>query len=144
MNYVQLAWIIPALPLGAMLISFLVLRPLDLATRNRGQAHVGETVEPGAEHAADAADAPGLPGRPEGSVGARDIDTTQGAKGAGGALEHDAHAAVETADDDHGGGHGDHGSGPLTPWAMASSILGTAAVAAAFIWSLLILIQFLG
>ena len=32
MNYVQLAWIIPALPLGAMLISFLVLRPLDLAT----------------------------------------------------------------------------------------------------------------
>ncbi|MGZ6389000.1 MAG: NADH-quinone oxidoreductase subunit L [Ktedonobacterales bacterium] len=152
MNYVQLAWIIPALPLGAMLISFLVLRPLDLASRNRGHAHVAETVEPGAEHAAShtqqelestsrSAGAPGLPGGPEGPVGAHDIDTIQGAKGAGGALEHDAHA---TADDDHGGGHGDHGSGPLTPWAMASSILGTAAVAAAFIWSILILIQFLG
>src|SRR5512147_1067498 len=116
MNYVQLAWVIPALPLGAMLINFLVLRPLDLAARNRGQAHA-TTAGSGTAHHDDHSD-----------HGSHD----------------DAHAA---ADDDHGGGHGghgDHGSGPLTPWAMASSILGTAAVAAAFIWSFLILLQFLG
>src|SRR5258708_39928950 len=99
MNYVQLVWVIPALAIGAMLIGFLVLRPLDLMARKRSQSHVSEAVAPGAPHAAShaqqevesvsrSAGEPGLPGGPGRPVGAHDLGAAQGAKGAGGALEH--------------------------------------------------------
>ena len=156
---VSLVWLIPALPLAAVILIFFVTRPLDLLSRRRANP-VQEVVQPGAAHAASqelSATAerytgkPGLPGAPSGPVGAADIDTTMGAHGAGGALAHDetaghGGAGTETAHDDsagHGGGHGEHG-GSTTGWGLVSSAIGILALVGAFALSIAILIQFIG
>ncbi|MGH2514338.1 MAG: NADH-quinone oxidoreductase subunit L, partial [Ktedonobacterales bacterium] len=147
-NYV---WLVPVLPLAAVVLILFVTRPLDLLSK-REPHPVAETVQPGAEHAASQAQSsatgrflgqPGDPGAPEGPEGAADIDTTMGAHGVGGALEHDSHDAEAHAHDDHAGGHGEHG-GSTSLWAAVSGIVGIVALAAAFVLSLAILIQYVG
>ena len=118
MSPVAYAWVIPALPLLALVIIFCVTRPLDVAAQRRaglrppgggGGAHGGHD----AHDAAPAADAHG------------------GASGAHGGA------------DDHGG-HGGHGGGQTTPWGMIGSVIGVVAMFLAFVLSILILIQFIG
>ena len=156
---VSLVWLIPALPLAAVILIFCVTRPLDLLSRRRLNP-APEVVEPGAAHAASHeqskasahyAGEPGLPGGPAGPAGAADIDTTMGAHGAGGALAHDdtvghgGHGTESVHDDSagHGGGHGAHG-GSTTGWGLVSSLIGIAALVGAFALSLAILIQYIG
>ncbi len=118
MSPVAYAWVIPALPLLALVIIFCVTRPLDVAAQRRaglrppgggGGAHGGHD----AHDAAPAADAHG------------------GASGAHGGA------------DDHGG-HGGHGGGQTTTWGMIGSVIGVVAMFLAFVLSILILIQFVG
>jgi len=156
MDFVSYAWVIPALPLAALLIILGVTRPLEMFARRRELAATGgadpasaashgalgashdthtSALTP-AEHGAVHQDAgqPGAPGGPGGPVGAHDIDTLVGAHGKGGALEaHNAHT---------GGGHGEHGA-TTAPWALAGSVVGIVAMLLAFLVALGILIQFL-
>jgi len=153
MSPVDFVWLVPAFPLAAVVIILFITRPLDLLSK-RERHPVAEAVQPGAEHATSQEQSsatghflgqPGYPGAPEGPVGAADIDTTMGAHGAGGALEHEdehgAHGAE--AHDDHAGGHGEHG-GKTTFWAAVSGIVGIVALAASLALSLAILFQYIG
>src|SRR5690349_10068686 len=113
---VQYAWLIPALPLAALIIVLLVTRPLDVAARPR----VPRPAPPAgdAHGAADAHEA-------------HDVATANG-------HEHEAHAA----DDSGHGGHDEHGG--ATPfWARVSSTIALAAMVAAFVIAVIIFIQFL-
>ncbi|HEX9056438.1 MAG TPA: NADH-quinone oxidoreductase subunit L [Ktedonobacterales bacterium] len=115
MSVVDYAWVIPALPLAALILIFAVTRPLELAARRRlaGQQAGGQ---PGA---------PSGHGGPAG--GALEVDHLPGAGAAG----HDDHVA--------------HGAHPATPfWAAVGGWIGFLAAAAGFVYSLLILFQFIG
>src|SRR5689334_9500069 len=118
-NPVQYAWLVPALPLAAMLIIFFGTRMVEIAVQPRTAA-VPAPAGHGGHGPADAAASP---------------DTEAG---------HDATATHAT--DDHGaaaGGHGEHGG--TTPfWPMISSIIGVGALLLSFLLSLAILFQFLG
>ena len=119
MTPVDLVWLVPALPLAAMLIIFFGTRMAEIAARPRPAA-VSAPAGHGGHSFADAAATP---------------DTEAG------------HEATEHATDDHGaaaaGGHGEHG-GHTPFWAMVSSIIGVGALLLSFLLSLAILFQFLG
>ncbi|WIG58404.1 MAG: NADH-ubiquinone oxidoreductase chain L [Ktedonobacterales bacterium] len=112
MTPVDLVWLIPALPLAAMVLIFCVTRPLDVRSQHRvppvGAAAGGHGAGDAAHETHDTA------------------PTEQGA----------SHG--DAGHDDHGGGHGS-----TTPWGMVGSVIGLGALAGAFVWSLLILFQFL-
>src|SRR5690349_19793206 len=94
---VQYAWLIPALPLAAIIIVLLVTRPLDVAARPR----VPRPAPP-ADDAHGAADAHEAQEAHE----AHDVAITNG-------HAHEAHTADDSG---HGGGHDEHGG--ATPfWA---------------------------
>src|SRR5690348_9726978 len=113
---VQYAWLIPALPLAALIIVLLVTRPLDVAARPR----VPRPAPP-ADIAHGAADTHAHTAH----------DATS--------HEHESHAAE---DGGHGGGHDEHGG--ATPfWAQVGSTITTVTMLAAFIIAVIIFIQFL-
>src|SRR5579859_6351480 len=118
MTPVDLVWLVPALPLAAMLIIFFGTRMAEIAARPRPAA-VPAPAGHGGHGFADAAATP---------------DTEAG------------HEATEHATDDHGaaaaGGHGEHG-GHTPFWPMLSSIIGVGALLLSFLLSLAILWQFL-
>src|SRR5690348_11448891 len=127
-NPVQYAWLVPALPLAAMLIIFFGTRMVEIAVRPRPAA-VPAPAGHGGHGPADAAATP---------------DTEAGHE----ATQHGAHDATAAhATDDHGaaaaGGHSEHGGTTLF-WPMVSSIIGVGALLLSFVYSLLILFQFLG
>src|SRR5690348_18429197 len=95
---VQYAWLIPALPLAALIIVLLVTRPLDVAARPR----VPRPAPPADAH---------------GAADAHDVATTTG-------HEHESHATDESG---HGGGHDEHG-GATPFWARVSSLIALAAM----------------
>jgi proton-translocating NADH-quinone oxidoreductase chain L len=115
---VQYAWLIPALPLAALIIVLLVTRPLDVAARPR----VPRPAPP-----ADIAHGDGA------------ADTHAHAAHDATGHAHEAHAAD---DGGHGGGHDEHGG--ATPfWAQVGSTITTVTMLAAFIIAVIIFIQFL-
>jgi proton-translocating NADH-quinone oxidoreductase chain L len=116
-DFVRYVWIIPALPLAALLIILGVTRPLDVRQRRRlAVAHEGAQpggAPSGAHGASHDVGASG--GHPSGAHEDREVDHL-----------HDAHEAT-------------------TPgWAALGGWIGTLAMGIAFIYSLLILAQFLG
>ena len=130
MSPVEYVPVIPLLPLVAMVIIFLVTRPLDVAAQRRaglrptggsGGHNVGGTTaghEQAETHGTGAAH-----------------DNSQTAHG-------DAHGAAHDDHDDHGGGHG-HG-GVTTFWGLAGAVIAVVAMLGAFGLALAIFFQFLG
>src|SRR5579862_2242434 len=116
MDFVSYAWVIPALPLAALVIVFCVTRPLEMLARRRAS---GETTGAGQLAGHDAHTTPGDP--------------------------HDSHTAtaVATHDEDaHGGSHSEHG-GSTPPWAMAGSVITVGAMLLAFLMAVGIFVEFL-
>ncbi|HEX6540139.1 MAG TPA: NADH-quinone oxidoreductase subunit L [Ktedonobacterales bacterium] len=112
---VDYVWLIPALPLAALIIVLLVTRPLELAGRPRPQRTAG--------------DAHGLHSVP-------DAHTAPGDE----AVSHEPQAHAEEHDA-HGGAHDEHGG--ATPfWARVGSIIAVLAMVAAFVISVIIFAQF--
>ena len=112
---VQYAWLIPALPLAALIIVLLGTRPLELRGRPRLQ-------------------------RPPQPVG--DAHDAHGGHDATAATTHDD---AHTDDAGHGGGGGHDEHAGTTPfWARVSSTITIAAMAGAFVISVIIFFQFLG
>jgi NADH-quinone oxidoreductase subunit L len=118
MSPVELAWLVPALPLAAALIVLFVTRPLAVAARPK-PANVG------AGHGAAPHDERAEAASAEASHGAA------------------PDAAHQEASHDDGGGHGDHG-GPTPFWDMVGSIITIGAMLLSFALSVAILLQFLG
>src|SRR5579859_507117 len=146
MSPVDYVWLVPAFPLAAVVIILFITRPLDLLSK-REPHPVAEAAHPGLERQASEAQSSATGhafGQPEGPASARDIDTTMGAHGTGGALAHDAANGTLGAEahDDHAGGHGEHG-GKTTFWAAISGVVGIVALGASLALSLAILIQYI-
>jgi proton-translocating NADH-quinone oxidoreductase chain L len=148
MSPVEYVWIIPALPLLAVVLLLGVIRPLDLAERRRLSA-VGSRGQlasegPGAHTAHGDRTAgvgqPEQPAGPSGPVGGHDADTLAGAHGAGGALEVD-HLRSAHAPDDHGGEHG-HAQTPRV--AAIGSWISFLFQVVIFALAIAILFQFIG
>ncbi|HEU5441369.1 MAG TPA: NADH-quinone oxidoreductase subunit L [Ktedonobacterales bacterium] len=113
MSPVDSVWVVPALPLAALIVIFFVTRPLAQLSRNR--------AAPATAHAA-------ANGHGNGHEAGSEHEPQSEAQ--------EAHEA-----DDHGGGHA-HG-GPTPIWDTVGSVIGVVALGASFVWSLLILFQFL-
>ena len=114
MSPVAYAWVIPALPLLALVIIFCVTRPLDVAAQRRAGLR------------------PSGGGGAHGRSHAHDVDPVA-----------DTHSEASGGDvgvDDHG--HGGHG-GQTTFWGLAGSVIGVAAMLIAFAIAVAILFQFL-
>src|SRR5690242_1121020 len=113
---VEYAWLIPALPLAALLIVLLVTRPLELA----GRPPIHRPAPP-ADH---------------GAAGAHEVANARA----------DAHTDAQSADAGGHAGHDEHDEhGGATPfWAQIGSAITTVAMLAAFIVAAIILIQFIG
>ena len=116
---VEYAWLIPALPLAALLIVLLVTRPLELA----GRPPIHRPAPP-ADH---------------GAAGAHEVADARA----------DAHTDAHSADVGGHAGHDEHDEhdehGGATPfWAQVGSAITTVAMLAAFIIAAIILIQFIG
>jgi NADH-quinone oxidoreductase subunit L len=146
MSPVDYVWIIPALPLAALILIFFGTRPLDVRQRRRlgGPQVTGQPAGvPAGGHTGHGdrtagVGQPGQPAGPGGPAGGHDVDTLAGAHGAGGALEVD-HLPGAGAHDDHG----EHGH-PSTPfWAAVGGWIGFIAAALAFAYSIAILFQFI-
>jgi proton-translocating NADH-quinone oxidoreductase chain L len=118
MSPVEYVPVIPLLPLAAMVIIFLVTRPLDIAAQRRaGLRPAGPTGGSSGHNAG-------------GATAAHEQGETHGSSAA-----HDDH-------DDHGGGHG-HG-GVTTFWGLAGAVIAVVAMVGAFGLALAIFFQFLG
>jgi NADH-quinone oxidoreductase subunit L len=146
MSPVDYAWIVPALPLAAMTLILGITRPLDVRQRRRlagpqlGGQPAGEPPGGASGHGTHTAGVgpPEQPGGPGGPAGGHDVDTLAGAHGAGGALEVD-HLRGAGAHDDHA----EHGHARTPFWAAVGGWIGVLAMLAAFIYSLVILVQVL-
>jgi NADH-quinone oxidoreductase subunit L len=159
--FVTDVWVIPALPLLAFLLNILVLRPIDVAVRDKGHA-AAEAHGAHGEHAAGTAgehdEAQGNIGNPErhetdhaeitpDESYVRALDTLDGhidtpaampralrnaAKTPGG------YALVQLVEDAEQ--HPHHPHGRPTIWARINGALGILAMAAAFAWSIGLLV----
>jgi NADH-quinone oxidoreductase subunit L len=122
MSPVEYGWLIPALPLAAALIVLFVTRPLAVAARPK------------------VATAVAVPGH---GAAAHDEQTSQEASeqaGHGAGPDATRQAAAE---EDHGGGHAEHG-GPTPFWDMVGSVITIGAMLLSFLLSVAIFLQFLG
>lgn len=117
MDFVSYAWVIPALPLAAMILIFFGTRPLEMLARRRASGETaGAGHSAGHDHDASATDAHASP-----AVSAQGEDT---------------HGAS------HSGGHSENGG--ATPfWAMAGSVIGVVAMVLAFFVAVGVLVEFL-
>jgi proton-translocating NADH-quinone oxidoreductase chain L len=113
MNPVEYAWLIPALPLVAMVIILFVTRPLDVAEQRR------------------------LGLRPAGGAGGH--EPHGGGHDAHSAADT---GSAHAAHDDDQGGHGGHG-GVTTTWGAWGSWIGVGAMVLAFLLSVAVLYQIL-
>jgi proton-translocating NADH-quinone oxidoreductase chain L len=137
MTPIDLIWVIPALPVAAIIVNFFILRPLDSAAQRPRGAQVATTpgghvaVDPHGHADALAHEASGAthPTTPSGH-GVAPIAEPEGTH----EEEHGGHGAH----DEHAGGIG----GPNI-WATLVSIVSLAAVAIAFVISCAIAWQFL-
>ncbi len=126
MTPVNYVWLVPALPLAALVIIFFVIRPLEALTQ-RGHAapdgashgHAGGAGHAAGGHGDDPASHAQSEERPE----AQHADS------------------IQAAQDDHSG-HGGHG-GSTSPLGMVASVVGVLAMLASATLSFLILGQFL-
>jgi proton-translocating NADH-quinone oxidoreductase chain L len=136
MTPVDLAWVVPALPLLAMLLIFFVTRPLEALTSRAHEHPVAPEAHggPGAHSEPGAHDA----GAPE--THPADTQTTH-------AQSTDQLQAAQDQPADHsaasaGGGHVEHG-GSTSFWGMVSSIIGVGLLAIATGLAIAILLQFI-
>lgn len=149
--FVDNVWMIPALPLGAFLLNILVLRPLDVANRDKGHAHGHD------DHAAHG----DAHGHEEHAPVSTDvlletsyvtaIDTIDGHVDTPAVLPRARRRAQQTS-----GGrefiemmddlevHPHHAHGAPTIFARLNGFLGILAMASAFAWAVGILIALLG
>src|SRR5262245_30964835 len=119
MSPVELAWLVPALPLAAALLVLFLTRPLAVAARPR-LARVG-AAEHGAAHDAHAE--------------AASAEASHGAA--------DPSASHAPADHDVDGGHDGHGES--TPfWDRVGGVITIGAMLLSFLLAVAILFQFLG
>ncbi len=123
MTPVDLVWLVPALPLAAMLIIFFGTRMVEIAVQPRPAAVPAPTDHGG-----------------HGGHGPADAATTPDTEAGHDATDQTAHTTHGAAA--AGGGHGEHG-GHTPFWPMLSSIIGVSALLLSFALSLLILWQFL-
>jgi proton-translocating NADH-quinone oxidoreductase chain L len=134
MTPVDYVWAIPALPLAALLIIFLVTRPLDIRSRRvKPSTPAAHEVPTGSPDAAGVARAEHIETEGEHAHGGAPADEPADAHGA-------AHGHAEVDDESGHGGHGGNTPG----WALAGAVLGVTAMLAAFGLAIAILIQFLG
>jgi len=120
MFWVDNAWVILALPLAALVIILAITRPLELAARPKGAKPLPAAGGHGGH--APAVEHPGL-------------DESHTA--------HGSDQAVPAREEEHGGGgHGGHG-GKTPFWGSVGSGIGTLAMLVAFLWAVLVFIQFL-
>jgi proton-translocating NADH-quinone oxidoreductase chain L len=129
MTPVDYVWAIPALPLAALIIIFLVTRPLDIRSRRvKPSTTAAHEVPGGAPDAAGVARAEHLEAEGEHT---HDI-------------AHDtAHGTVPGhAEEDEESGHGGHGNTPF--WALAGAVIGVGAMLISFGLAIAVLLQFLG
>jgi proton-translocating NADH-quinone oxidoreductase chain L len=115
-DFVGYVWLIPALPLAAVILNFLVVRPIYLATQPKQ---------------------PSVAGNGHGGHGGHDAHASESGQQAEDTSP-DAHGVA----DDHGAGHDDHGG--ATPfWGSVGGIVGVIALLLSFLLSLGVLFQFL-
>src|SRR5579883_3326910 len=142
--FVTDVWVIPALPLLAFLLNILVIRPLDVATRDRGHAAQAQ----GAHGHDEAHGATGAPEHHEGEVSADDayvraMDTVDGHIDTQAAMPRALRKATTTPggqnfvalmEDEEA--HPHHPHGQPTIFARLNGFITIAFMAAAFAWSL--------
>ncbi len=139
MGLVDYAWLVAALPLASFVIIVFFTRVMDVRSSRPATAPAGATDAghpAGLTHEeAESADR-GPTDQPGAPPGGHDVDTLRAAHGGHGPTGSAMH------EDDTHGGHDEHGS--QTPfWAKMSGYTGIVAITAAWIISLIILVQFI-
>src|SRR5690242_16173083 len=146
MSAVDIAWLIPALPLAGFIVIVFFTRVMDVRSRPvsapMGATEAGHPAGLTHEEAASAdrgpTDKPGAP------AGGHDVDTLRAAHGghdATGSAVHDAHGVSASGsaqhDDSTHGGHGEHG-GETSRWGKISGYVSILSMLAAWVLSLII------
>jgi NADH-quinone oxidoreductase subunit L len=146
--FVTDVWVIPLLPLAAFILNILILRPLDVAIRDKGHTHDEASHGENAGHADH--EIPSIPQLLEESY-VTPLDTLDGHIDTPAAIPR----AVRLASRTHGGRelvrgieeaetHPHHPHGAPTIWARMNGYLGILAMFLAFCWSTGALLAFIG